>query len=90
MLLRLLIWFALMAAVGWWIRRALSPRRPNVQASEKAARRQRTLAKPEEMIDCARCGLHLPASEALRDRRRPAVLLRRSPQRRPARARVSR
>jgi uncharacterized protein len=38
-----------------------------VGASSRAARRQQTLAPPEAMVDCARCGLHLPASEALRD-----------------------
>jgi uncharacterized protein len=34
-------------------------------AGRKASRA--AIAPPERMVDCARCGLHLPASEALLD-----------------------
>jgi uncharacterized protein len=66
-MLRLLIWLGLVIAAWWWVRRRLFPSRPQGGPAAQAARRQRALAPPEAMIDCARCGLHLPASEALRD-----------------------
>ena len=66
-MLRLLIWLGLLVVVWWWIRRLLSPPRARGQAAPKSARRRDALAPPEAMIDCARCGVHLPASEALRD-----------------------
>ena len=66
-MLRLLIWLILVVAAWWWIRRHLSPPPPEAPGTPKAGRRKKTLAPPEAMIDCARCGLHLPASEALRD-----------------------
>jgi uncharacterized protein len=66
MFVRLLLWLALIVAGWWWLRkRLLSSFRPPVSAGARPA--TRALAKPEEMVDCARCGLHLPASEALGD-----------------------
>lgn len=58
---RLLVWILLIVGL-WWLMRP----RPRLPPGGPAARRPpgRT---PEAMVDCARCGLHLPASEALRD-----------------------
>ncbi len=66
-MLRILVWLGLLVAVWWWLRRRLLPGPPRGAPGAQASRGRRTLARPEEMIDCARCGLHLPASEALRD-----------------------
>jgi len=66
-MLRVLIWLAILVAAWWWIRRLLSPPSSRGGASPQAARRKGVLAPPEAMIDCVRCGVHLPASEALRD-----------------------
>ena len=63
MFLRVLVWLVLLVA-GWWIFRKRArpePLRPAAPASAPA------IAKAEPMVDCAHCGLHLPASEALRD-----------------------
>ena len=62
MLIRLLLWLAL-AAIVWW---AFRHRRGRTHVRGPRADSGR-LAKPEEMVDCARCGLHLPASETVRD-----------------------
>ena len=59
MFARILLWLVLGVA-AWWL---LRPRRkiaPTDNASQAAA-------APEAMVDCATCGLHFPASEALRD-----------------------
>ena len=65
MFLRVLVWLVLLVA-GWWIfRKRVQPRpvqRPAATPSPSPA-----TAKAEPMVDCARCGLHLPQSEALRD-----------------------
>ena len=58
---RLLLW-AIIAFVAWWL---LRPRR-QVSAPPPAAAAN-PLAPPEAMVDCAACGLHFPASEAVRD-----------------------
>ncbi len=65
MFLRVLVWLVLLIA-GWWFfrkstRRAPPPLRPATTPAAPA------IAKAEPMVDCAHCGLHLPASEALRD-----------------------
>ena len=59
MVARLLVWLAVAAAV-WWLLRA----RPRVSAPPPA---QGAARAAEEMVDCASCGLHFPASEAVRD-----------------------
>ncbi len=59
---RVLFWLVL-AFVAWWL---LRPRRKR-PAGEEAARAQASRAPAEAMVDCAHCGLHLPASEAVRD-----------------------
>ncbi|HEY8024735.1 MAG TPA: PP0621 family protein [Burkholderiaceae bacterium] len=58
--MRLLIWLVVALAVFTWIKRALAPtasgqRRPSPGEE-----------KPETMLQCARCGVHFPASEAVR------------------------
>jgi uncharacterized protein len=64
MFLRLLVWLVLIAA-GWWIvRKRTRPAPPPLRPAPPPAP---AIAEPEPMVDCARCGLHLPASEALRD-----------------------
>ena len=67
MFLRILIWLALLVA-GWMF---LRPRdkaalrgRPSNARDTRASRR---VAPPQAMVDCAHCGLHLPASEAVLD-----------------------
>lgn len=60
---RLLLWLVL-GFVAWWMLRPA--RRVEPPATAKTAR-QSPVAAPEAMVDCARCGLHFPASEAVRD-----------------------
>ena len=60
---RLLLW-AIIAFVAWWL---LRPRRKVSAAPPPAAARGPAIAPPEAMVDCAACGLHFPASEAVRD-----------------------
>ena len=59
---RLLLW-AIVAFVVWWL---LRPRRKATPPPPAAARGPAD-APPEAMVDCAWCGLHFPASEAVRD-----------------------
>jgi len=65
MIARLLLWLVL-GFVAWWL---LRPRRKVAPpASPDGARgRDGAAASPEAMVDCAACGLHFPASEAVRD-----------------------
>jgi len=61
---RLLLW-ALIAFVAWWL---LRPRRKApAPAPPPSAGRATAGAPPEAMVDCAACGLHFPASEAVRE-----------------------
>jgi uncharacterized protein len=58
---RLLVYIALIALV-WWIvrsrvRAGRPPERPNPPPPPQA----------ERMVDCARCGVHLPSSETVSD-----------------------
>ena len=65
MVARLLLWVVL-GLVAWWLlrpRRKVTP--PTTQAG--APGRAAAGAAPEAMVDCASCGLHFPASEAVRD-----------------------
>ena len=57
---RILLW-AILGLVAWWI---LRPNR-KVAASPQAS--AGPVAAPEAMVDCAACGLHFPASEAVGD-----------------------
>jgi uncharacterized protein len=60
---RLLLW-AIFGFVLWWL---LRPRRKASSAPPPSAARGPAQAAPEAMVDCAACGLHFPASEAVRD-----------------------
>lgn len=74
---KFLIWIAV-AAVAWlaWKFYQASQRRIDQSQQRDQARRATTSqgergqpagASPERMVACARCGVHLPASEALED-----------------------
>jgi uncharacterized protein len=65
MLVRLLIWLAIVVLFWSKFRRPRAP--AAVHARPGAAGAGRALAPPEAMVDCAHCGVHLPASEAVRD-----------------------
>ena len=60
---RLLLWIVL-GIVAWWM---LRPRRRVEPPSASARDRPVPGAPAEAMVDCAACGLHFPASEAIRD-----------------------
>jgi len=60
---RLLLWLVL-AFAAWWV---LRPRRPVVPTPAAPRAPMDAVAAPEAMVDCAACGLHFPASEAVRD-----------------------
>ena len=63
---RFLVWFAV-GLLAWWL---LRPRRrvaPPPAAARGPAANAGTAPAPETMVDCAACGLHFPASEAVRD-----------------------
>ena len=58
-----LLLFLVLGFLAWWI---LRPRK--AAPPPGAARAARPAgAAPEAMVDCAHCGLHFPASEAVRD-----------------------
>jgi uncharacterized protein len=61
MIARLLLWLIL----GFVIWRLLRPRKAAPPAAARAS--APTGATAEAMVDCAHCGLHFPASEAVRD-----------------------
>ena len=60
---RILLW-AILGLLAWWIlrpnRKVAAPPPPQATSASPAA-------APEAMVDCAACGLHFPASEAVRD-----------------------
>ena len=63
---RLLLWI-LVGLLAWWI---LRPRRrvtPPPGAAGGPSANAPAGSAPEAMVDCAACGLHFPASEAIRD-----------------------
>jgi len=64
MLLRLLIWFGIAFFV--WTKWRQSRAAASARAMPRADA-ARPLPPAEAMVDCAHCGLHLPASEAVRD-----------------------
>lgn len=58
-----LLLFLVLGFLAWWIlrpRKAAPP--PGAARAPGSAG-----ATPEAMVDCAHCGLHFPASEAVRD-----------------------
>jgi uncharacterized protein len=60
---RLLLW-AILGLLAWWI---LRPNRKVAAPPQSRAASAGPAAVPETMVDCAACGLHFPASEAVRD-----------------------
>jgi uncharacterized protein len=60
---RLLLW-VIVGFVAWWL---LRPRRKVSPPPQGPAATVGPVAPPEAMVDCAACGLHFPASEAVRD-----------------------
>jgi len=63
MVSRILLWVVL-GIVAWWM---LRPRRQGTPPRQAPHAPAAAAAPPEAMVDCAACGLHFPASEALRD-----------------------
>lgn len=63
---RLLVWI-LVAIAAWWILRPRRRVKPPQDAAREPAAAARAASAPETMVDCATCGLHFPASEAVRD-----------------------
>jgi uncharacterized protein len=63
---RLLVWIVV-AVAAWWILRSRRRVTPPQDAAREPATSARSVPAPETMVDCAACGLHFPASEAVRD-----------------------
>ena len=59
----LLVLLVVVIAIGIW----RSKRR--VPAPPRSAARTTALNKPQSMVECAHCGLHLPQSDAVADAR---------------------
>ncbi|WKW34976.1 hypothetical protein KIH13_27655 [Pseudomonas viridiflava] len=57
-MLRLLMWAALIAVVVWFVKRLLNPPKPKSRPAPPD-----TTAAP--MVRCAQCGVHLPRDRAL-------------------------
>lgn len=59
----LVLLVVLVLAYGWW----RSQRRTQMRNEAHAAARQATrpLPAPQDMVACARCGVHVPRAEAL-------------------------
>ena len=53
-----------MLVLGFVVWSILRPRKP---AAPRAGTQAPAGAAPEAMVDCAHCGLHFPATEAVRD-----------------------
>ena len=62
---RLLLWVVLGFVAWMLLRPKRGPAPPDAARRPHAARAP--AARAEAMVDCAACGLHLPASEAIRD-----------------------
>jgi uncharacterized protein len=63
---RILVWIVV-ALLAWWILRPRRRAAPPRGAGREPAATAQTRSAPEAMVDCAACGLHFPASEAVRD-----------------------
>jgi uncharacterized protein len=63
MFARILLWL-LVGLAAWWL---LRPRRKITPPGDAVRPPAAPGAAPEAMVDCASCGLHFPASEALLD-----------------------
>ena len=59
---RLLIWMGLGFIAWWWLRQRLrGPARPPTSTAGHSK------PSPQAMVQCAHCGVHLPAADALPD-----------------------
>lgn len=63
--MKFLIWLVIAAAVVTWVLRVKSSLANAGRVGREKASRREKLA--ESMLQCARCGVHFPASEALID-----------------------
>lgn len=61
----LLVFLVIVVAVGIW----RSKRRTAQMARKQPAARRKLLA-PQDMVECAHCGVHLPRDEALTEKNR--------------------
>ena len=64
---RLILWAAIGFFVWWMLRGNRRVQPPPGATPAPPTNRKASPAAPEAMVDCARCGLHFPASEAVRD-----------------------
>lgn len=62
--MKYLLVVVVVVVMAWWL---LGRRRPETPADPAARTRRAPPGSPVEMTACVHCGLHLPASEALRD-----------------------
>lgn len=60
--MKFLLWLAIAALVAMWLTRG--KKTPPAKGPQQSGR---SGGKAESMLQCAQCGVHLPASEALRD-----------------------
>jgi uncharacterized protein len=58
-LLRVVLVVLLVAVVLWWL---------SARSRLRAAKKARTLDKPQEFARCAHCGVHLPLTDAVIER----------------------
>jgi uncharacterized protein len=68
--MKLLVMLATIALLVWLVRRSARGNSSSSDEAPQAAPKARPaagprIAAPEEMVRCATCGLHLPASDAL-------------------------
>jgi uncharacterized protein len=63
--MKFLIWLAIGFAVVTWIMRAKSGFSKADRGTPENTHGKATPAAAESMLRCARCGMHIPASEAL-------------------------
>lgn len=67
--MRWLFWFVVLLAVVWWARRRFldgGGSRPGEESARSGRGRRKPSAEAEPMVQCARCGVFVPASEAVR------------------------
>jgi uncharacterized protein len=66
--MRWLFWFVVLLAVVWWMRRRFFAADLSRPRGERGAGRKRgkSSGEAEPMVQCARCGVFVPASEAVR------------------------